>query len=166
MDNAICFLLNNRSVTLQADPLRSLLDTLREDFGLTGAKKGCGEGECGACAVLVDGRLVNSCITPVIAVEGKTVFTIEGLRETPRFQELSRCFAQAGAVQCGFCTPGMVMAAEALLMRNSFPTEQDIRTALSGNLCRCTGYSAIVAAIMTAAKEGEGLWPASFDPGI
>ena len=77
MDNAICFLLNNRSVTLQADPLRSLLDTLREDFGLTGAKKGCGEGECGACAVLVDGRLVNSCITPVIAVEGKTVFTIE-----------------------------------------------------------------------------------------
>lgn len=164
MGNAITFLLNDRSATLKTDPLRSLLDVLREDFGLTGAKKGCGEGECGACAVLVDGRLVNSCIMPVIAVEGKAVVTIEGLRVTQRFQVLSRCFAQAGAVQCGFCTPGMVMAAEALLMHNSSPTEQDIRVALSGNLCRCTGYAAIVAAIKAAAKEGEGLWPVSFGP--
>ena len=164
MHNAISFLLNDRSVTIAADPLRSLLDVLREEFGLTGAKKGCGEGECGACAVLVDGRLVNSCITPVLAVEGRMVVTIEGLRETQRFQVLSRCFAQAGAVQCGFCTPGMVIAAEALLLHNSLPSEKDIRVALSGNLCRCTGYTAIVAAIRAAAKEGEGLWPASFGP--
>lgn len=92
------------------------------------------------------------------------VVTIEGLRETQRFQVLSRCFAQAGAVQCGFCTPGMVIAAEALLLHNSLPSEKDIRVALSGNLCRCTGYTAIVAAIRAAAKEGEGLWPASFGP--
>jgi carbon-monoxide dehydrogenase small subunit len=158
MGDTLCFFLNGAPVRLQADPLRRLLDVLREDFGLTGAKEGCGEGECGACAVLLDGQLVNSCLLPVVAVQGGQVVTIEGFRQTPRFELLSRCFEQFGAVQCGFCTPGMLLAAEALLSHNPTPTEVEIREGLSGNLCRCTGYTAIVTAVMAAAKEGAGLW--------
>jgi aerobic carbon-monoxide dehydrogenase small subunit len=161
MSETISFVLNEKPVVLQTDPLRRLLDVLREDFELTGAKEGCGQGECGACAVLLDHRLVNSCILPVIAVDGKQVLTIEGYRETERFQVLSKCFEDAGAVQCGFCTPGMLMAAEALLSQNPEPDEEKIRTGLSGNLCRCTGYTAMVKAVATAAKEGAGLWPPS-----
>ncbi len=153
MKRRIEFVLNNRTVALETDPLRRLLDVLREDLGLLGPKEGCGEGECGACAVLVDGRLINSCLTAVETIAGREVTTIEGFRETERFALLAKAFAEAGAVQCGYCTPGMLMAAEALLRKNPRPTEAEIRTAISGNLCRCTGYNMIVEAIRAAARE-------------
>lgn len=164
MIEMVSFYLNGTPVRLQTDPLRRLLDVLREDFGLTGAKEGCRQGECGACAVLLDGQLVNSCLLPLVAAEGRRIVTIEGYRATPRFQTLSRFFAQTRAVQCGFCTPGMVLAAEALLSHNPTPTEEEIRAGLSGNLCRCTGYAAIVAAVAGAAREGADLWSTSTDP--
>ena len=164
MSEKLNFMLNGAPVQLRTDPLRRLLDVLREDFGLTGAKEGCGQGECGTCAVLLDRQLVNSCLLPVIAAQGKQVVTIEGFRQTSRFQVLSRCFAVSGAVQCGFCTPGMLLAAEALLSSNPAPTQDEIREGLSGNLCRCTGYTAIITAVAAAAKEGAGLWSASIAP--
>jgi carbon-monoxide dehydrogenase small subunit len=158
MRESIEFVLNNKLVAAVVDPLKRLVDVLREDCGLTGVKEGCGEGECGACSVLVEGRLVNSCITPVGTIAGAAVTTIEGFRETKKFEVLAAAFAQAGAVQCGYCTPGMLLAAEALLRTNAAPSAGEIRLALSGNLCRCTGYSMIVEAIAIAAKEGTGLW--------
>jgi carbon-monoxide dehydrogenase small subunit len=108
--------------------------------------------------VLLDGALANSCLLPAALVEGRSVTTIEGFRETPRFDVLRRCFEQAGSVQCGFCTPGMILAAEALLSANPHPSEDDVRRGLEGNLCRCTGYHMIVEAVLGAAREGEGLW--------
>jgi carbon-monoxide dehydrogenase small subunit len=149
----IRFVLNNKEVTIDKDPLRRLLDVLRDDFDLTGVKEGCGEGECGACSVLIDGELALSCITPVGTVQGASVVTIEGLRETSRYGKLSDAFAEAGSVQCGFCTPGFVVAAEALLRLNSSPTEGEIREAISGNICRCTGYSSIVEGIRIASRR-------------
>ncbi len=154
----IAFTLNGNPVELDAEPMRRLVDVLRDDLGLTGTKEGCGEGECGACSVIVNGRLMNSCILPMISVDGGFITTIEGFSATNRFQLLKECFAEAGAVQCGFCTPGMMMAAEALLSRNPHPDESQIREAISGNLCRCTGYSMIVDAILAASRLGEGLW--------
>lgn len=154
----LSFELNGSTITISAPPLRRLLDILRDDLGLTGTKEGCGEGECGACAVLMDGRLVNSCLIPAASLEGKSVVTIEGYRETERFAVISEAFARAGSVQCGFCTPGMVMAAEALLERTPRPTEEEVRQGLAGNLCRCTGYAMIVEGILLVAKEGKGLW--------
>lgn len=164
MSETVSFVLNGKLVSLSGDPMRRLLDVLRDDFGLIGVKEGCGEGECGACAVLLDGLLVNSCLLPLALVEGRQVVTIEGYRETSRFQVLSRCFEQAGAVQCGFCTPGMLLAAEALLSVNPAPAREEILQGLSGNLCRCTGYTSIVEAVTAAAKEGDGLWPVPFGP--
>jgi carbon-monoxide dehydrogenase small subunit len=158
MSKKISFMLNNKEVNIIADPLKRLLDVLREDFALTGPKEGCGEGECGACSVLVDGKLVNSCLAAVGTVEGKQITTIEGLRETEQFSVLKKAFADAGAVQCGFCTPGMIMAAYALLGANPDPNEDEIREAISGNLCRCTGYGMIINAIKLAARKGRGLW--------
>ncbi len=158
MRERIDFQLNGRRISLDIDPLKRLVDVLREDFGLTGTKEGCGEGECGACAVLVNGKLANSCITPVGALQASDVISIEGYRETPRYNVLAAAFQKAGAVQCGFCTPGMIMAAEALLRGNPSPDEREIREAIAGNLCRCSGYSMIVEAIQIAVKEGEGLW--------
>lgn len=158
MKKAIEFVLNGKKVSVITDPLLRLIDVLREELGLTGVKEGCGEGECGACSVLVGGKLANSCITAAGAVEGAEVITIEGFRETERFKVLEAAFEKAGAVQCGFCTPGMIMAAEALLRRNMSPGEPEIREALSGNLCRCTGYGMIIEAVTIASKEGEGLW--------
>lgn len=152
----IRFVLNRKEVTIDTDPLRRLLDVLREDCGLTGVKEGCGEGECGACSVLIDGELALSCITPVGTVQGASVVTIEGLREAERYGEISDAFAEAGSVQCGFCTPGFVVAAEALLRTNSSPTEDEIREAISGNFCRCTGYSSIVEGIRIASRRGRG----------
>ena len=135
-----------------------LLDVLRDTFRMTSVKCGCKEGECGACAVLMDGRLVNSCCVAMGAAEGAEIVTLEGYRETDRFRILDKAFGEATAVQCGFCIPGMVLAAEALLRKNPHPTEEEIREGISGNLCRCTGYNAIVKAIDLAAKEGNGLW--------
>ncbi len=152
------FILNGREVESGASPSARLLDVVRNEFGLTGAKCGCKEGECGACSVLMDGLLVNSCMVAVGALPGHEVTTIEGYRETPRFRAIDEAFGKTGAVQCGFCTPGMVLAAESLLNRNPHPTDDEIRDGISGNLCRCTGYAAIVEGIRLAAKEGEGLW--------
>lgn len=158
MKTKLGFNLNGRDVTLNTDPLRRLIDVLREDFGLTGVKEGCSEGECGACSVLLNGRMVTSCIIPVGAVDGQKVMTIEGLRETPKGKTIIEAFADGGAVQCGFCIPGMVIAAYCILERNPDPTEEEIRLGISGNICRCTGYDLIVESIRLAAKRGEALW--------
>ncbi|SEW37799.1 (2Fe-2S)-binding protein [[Clostridium] fimetarium] len=152
------FNLNNKIVKYSGDPSKRLLDILREHFLLTGVKEGCGEGECGACSVLINGRLTNSCITAVGSLEGSCVITVEGFKDTKQYQLLEDTFAKAGAVQCGFCTPGMIMAAQSLLVANPTPTEEDIREAISGNICRCTGYNMIIDAIKMAAEQGEGLW--------
>ncbi len=152
------FELNGSKVITNASPNARLLDILREEFGMTAVKEGCGEGECGACSVLVNGKLINSCITPAANVRNARVITLEGFRDTDRYHLLEETFAKAGAVQCGYCTPGMIMAAEALLTQNSSPSDQEIREAISGNLCRCTGYNMIVDAVKMAAKEGNGLW--------
>lgn len=152
------FTLNGKQVSLDCGPSERLLDIIRDRLGLTGTKEGCGEGECGACSVLLNGRLANSCLVAAGSIRGASVLTIEGFRDTEKYRLLEKAFACAGAVQCGFCTPGMVMAAEALLSRNPHPTEGEVREAISGNLCRCTGYNMIVDAILTASREGNGLW--------
>ena len=152
------FTLNGKPVTYTGDPLRRLLDVLREDYGLTGSKEGCGEGECGACSVILDGKLVTSCILPVGAVRGRTVLTIEGIRDTEEGKCVIDAYAEGGAVQCGFCIPGMVMATWCLLRENPDPTEEEIRMGISGNICRCTGYDLIVECIRLAAKKGAKLW--------
>lgn len=154
----IRFKLNGNMVESASSPASRLLDVVRNEFKLTGAKCGCKEGECGACSVLLDGLLVNSCMVAIGTLPGHEVTTIEGFRETERFRAIDEAFAKTGAVQCGFCTPGMVLAAESLLNRKAHPTEAEIRDALSGNLCRCTGYVALVEGVKLAAKEGEGLW--------
>lgn len=158
MDSKVTFILNGERVATRRSAASRLLDVLREDFGLTGVKCGCREGECGACAVLLDGMLVNSCMVAVGSIVGKSVVTIEGYSKTKKFKVVESAFGKCGAVQCGFCTPGMIMATEALLSKNPHPNEAEVREGLSGNLCRCTGYSMIVDAVLTASKEGEGLW--------
>ena len=142
-------ILNGKRLRLDAHPLKRLLDVLREDCGLTGTKEGCGEGECGACTVLVDGEPVNSCLVPVAQVDGARVTTIEGLRGR---HPLQRAFVEHGGAQCGICTPGMIMAAVAL---GSKPSMDDMRTGLAGNLCRCTGYSAIYRSIRKASGSAS-----------
>ncbi|MDR1421268.1 MAG: 2Fe-2S iron-sulfur cluster binding domain-containing protein, partial [Coriobacteriales bacterium] len=154
----VAFRLNGREVVWKGDPSLKLLDVLRRDFEDTGVKCGCREGECGACAVLLDGVMVNSCMVAIGRVGGSELLTIEGYRSTERFKVLDATFARHTAVQCGYCIPGMVLAAEALLSKKPDPTAHEVREAISGNLCRCTGYNAIVAAILEAAQEGVGLW--------
>jgi len=149
----IRFAVNGREVSVETDAETRLLDVLREDLHLTGTKEGCGEGECGACTVLLDGLPVNSCLIPAPQVEGRDVLTIEGLAEGNHLHPLQAAFVEQGAVQCGFCTPGFVLSAYALLQSNSAPTDEEILTALEGNLCRCTGYGKIVAAVRTAAER-------------
>jgi carbon-monoxide dehydrogenase small subunit len=138
---------------VEVSPTARLLDVLRDQLGLTGAKEGCGEGECGACTVLVDGKAVNSCLMLAVQARGKEILTVEGLAADGELDRLQQKFVEHGAVQCGFCTPGMLMSAKALLMENPLPSEQDIRIALAGNLCRCTGYTAIVAAVRAASGQ-------------
>jgi carbon-monoxide dehydrogenase small subunit len=154
----IRFRLNGSEVSVDVHPTARLLDVLRDHCGDHSVKEGCGEGECGACLVLRDGRPVNSCILPAALADGSDIVTMAGVRETPRGRTLIEAFAREGAVQCGFCIPGMVMAAEALLRRNNHPDEPAIREGISGNLCRCTGYDLVVKAISSAAREGNGLW--------
>ncbi len=149
----IRFSLNGRPVSVEADPGARLLDVLRDDCGDTSVKEGCGEGECGACLVLRDGEPVNSCILPAGLADGAEITTMAGLKDTPRGRALIDAFAREGAVQCGFCIPGMVMAGESLLRREPHPDEAAIRFGISGNLCRCTGYDLIVRAIASAARE-------------
>ncbi|KHD15276.1 (2Fe-2S)-binding protein [Clostridium butyricum] len=158
MNKSITFLINNKVVRVNKNTSKRLLDFLRDDLNITGPKEGCGEGECGACAVIIDKKLVNSCLVSLGSVEGKSIITIEGLKGTNQYKILEECFAEAGAVQCGFCTPGMIMAAHALLSLIPHPTEEDVRDGVSGNLCRCTGYNMIIKAILMAAERGDGLW--------
>ncbi|SHI10878.1 (2Fe-2S)-binding protein [Clostridium intestinale] len=154
----IKFNLNNKEVSIESNPLRRLLDVLREDFKLIAPKEGCGQGECGACSVIIDGNLINSCCVPLGNVNGAKVITIEGLVDTKEFNILKEAYEDAGAVQCGFCTPGMIMASYALLTKNSTPNEDEIREGISGNLCRCTGYDKIIEAIKLASKRGDTVW--------
>jgi carbon-monoxide dehydrogenase small subunit len=149
------FTLNGAAVSSPSHPLTRLLDVLRDELGDLSVKEGCGEGECGACSVLLDGRLANACLVPLGRVDGATVVTMAGVRDTTRGRALVEAFAREGAVQCGFCTPGLVMAAEALLAADPAPDEQAIRVGLSGNLCRCTGYETIVRAGAAAARDGR-----------
>ena len=150
---SVRFVLNGRQTSVFCDPTRRLLDVLREDLGLTGTKEGCAMGECGACTVVVDGDTYASCLTMVGQVEGRDILTVEGLQRLLLGRCLQRAFVTEGAVQCGFCTPGMLMSAYSLLLHNPNPTRQEIRLAMSGNLCRCTGYVPIVNAVEKAAQE-------------
>jgi len=154
------FVLNRERVSLDGVPGHErLLDLLRRRLGLTGTKEGCGVGECGACTVLVDGRAVNACLTAAWQVAGREVTTIEGLAPEGELHPLQAAFLEAGAVQCGFCTPGMILAAADLLAREPDPSRETIRRALAGNLCRCTGYQHIVLAVRRAARRLRGEEP-------
>lgn len=149
------FKVNGKNITVEASDTTTLLEILREDLGLTGTKEGCGKGECGACTVLLNGKAVNSCIIFVPQVEGQEVITIEGLNEDLESKHIQTAFIDEGAVQCGFCIPGMVVSSKALLMKNTNPSKEDIREGLSGNLCRCTGYTKIINAVEEAARRIE-----------
>lgn len=154
MKTSITFTLNGDEVSVEALPAWTLLRTLREEFELTGAKEGCGVGECGACTVIVDGQAVNACLYPVLEIEGRQVTTIEGLADKEgNLDPLQTAFLENNGVQCGFCTSGMIMSAKSLLDDNPRPNEDEIRGAISGNLCRCTGYVQIVESIDIAAKK-------------
>jgi len=146
---------NGKKTSALVSPDRLLVDFLRDDLGLTGTKKGCGVGECGACTVIVDGKTVNSCLLLAVAVDGCSVITVEGLGSGDNLDALQQAFIDHGAVQCGFCTPGMLLSAKVLLDRNPKPTRGEIKRAISGNLCRCTGYTKIVDAIASVAEAGE-----------
>ena len=152
-NHTIHLTLNGESRAFTVEPRETLLHVLRERAHLTGAKKGCDLGECGACTVIMDGRAVNSCCVFAIEADGTTVETIEGIGTADEPHPLQQAFIDAGAIQCGYCTPGMIMSAEALLRKNPDPTEDEIRLALSGNICRCSGYVQIVRAVKRAAKE-------------
>lgn len=147
------FRVNARDVELDVDPMATLLDVLREQLGLTGTKKGCDVGDCGACTVLMDGKAILSCLTPVLQAAGKEIATVEGLADEGKLHPLQEAFIECGAVQCGFCTPGMLLSAKALLDQNPGTTREAIRVAISGNLCRCTGYRKIIDAILLASKR-------------
>jgi carbon-monoxide dehydrogenase small subunit len=151
----IQFIVNGKPEKLQLFPMARLLDVLREELKLTGTKEGCGEGECGACTVLIDGQIVNSCLVPVAQVEGATITTIEGVAHEKDLHSVQQAFIDHGGAQCGICTPGMVLAAINLLERNPNPNESEIRTGLAGNLCRCTGYMKIFESIVKACQPNR-----------
>ena len=148
MENREIFLkVNGETYRMSVPDNRTLLQAIRDDLGLTGTKEGCGVGECGACTVLVDGRPVNSCLALAVEMDGREITTVEGLAKDGVLDSLQQAFIEEGAVQCGFCTPGMLMSAQGLLNKNPSPTEDEIRKAIQGNLCRCTGYDPIVRAV-------------------
>ncbi len=152
------FTVNGRPVCLESEPSRRLLDILREDLNLTGTKEGCSEGECGACTVIVDKRAVHACLTVAAQLPGTSVVTIEGLHDPlGGISALQRAFIEETAIQCGYCTTGMVMSARALLDENPNPTEEEIRMALAGNICRCSGYTQIIRAVKRASQEEQGV---------
>ena len=155
-DLTLSLTVNGEPRTLVVHPFARLLDVLRLDLGLTGTKEGCGEGECGACSVLLDGQVVNACLVPAAQVQGRTVVTVEGLAQGAQLSGLQEAFLVHNGAQCGFCTPGMLVAATDLLHRCPAPAEGEIREGLAGNLCRCTGYSKILDAVHEAARTGEG----------
>jgi aerobic-type carbon monoxide dehydrogenase small subunit (CoxS/CutS family) len=161
----LTLVVNDLPYDVAVEPGRSLLDAIRDDLGLTGTKEGCDDSECGACMVLLDGRPVNSCSFLALQAAGRRVTTVEGLAADGRPSALQRAFLEAGGVQCGFCTPGMLISATALLAEDPTPTDDAIRAGIAGNLCRCTGYQKIVAGISAAAREmREGAGTASADP--
>lgn len=149
----LSFKVNGKSVTLPAYPMARLLDVLREDLRLTGTKEGCGEGECGACSVLLDGELVNSCLVPALQADGADIRTIEGVAIAGQLHAVQQAFLTYGGAQCGICTPGMILAALNLLALNPQPSETEIRAGLAGNLCRCTGYTKIFDAVVHACQK-------------
>ena len=146
--------INGHKKTIEAPPLKRLLDVIREDLHLTGTKEGCGEGECGACAILLNGDLVNSCLIPALQAEGAQITTIEGIAIGEKLHPIQQCFLENGGAQCGICTPGMILATHHLLEKNKQPTLLQIQEGLNGNLCRCTGYTRIFAAVQQAALAG------------
>ena len=156
MKHKIRFTINREVKEMEVEPNKTLLKMLREDLDLIGVKEGCGAGECGACTVLVNNKPVNSCLMLAVEVDGKEILTIEGLSDGINLDPLQESFLEHNAIQCGYCTPGMVMSAKALLNRNPHPKEEDVKEALAGNLCRCTGYKRIVDAVLDAAKKGGG----------
>jgi aerobic carbon-monoxide dehydrogenase small subunit len=162
-DVAVACHVNGEETTLRGHPMTRLLDALRVQLHLTGTKEGCGEGECGACAVLIDGELVNSCLVPLLHAGGRAIVTIEGIGTPDRMHAVQRAFVECGGAQCGICTPGMVLAAVALLERTPHPTTEEIRAGLAGNLCRCTGYMRIFESVV-AACAGEP--PTTTGPGL
>jgi carbon-monoxide dehydrogenase small subunit len=147
---------NGEQYEVDVKPYWTLLYVLREKLGLKGTKNGCGEGDCGACTVIMDGKSVHSCLVLAVQADGKKILTIEGLAKEGKLHPLQEAFVEHGAIQCGFCTPGMIMAAKALLDENPNPTREEIREAISGNICRCTGYVKIIKAIEAAAKKLRG----------
>lgn len=151
----LAFVVNGAAVELDVEPLETLLDVLRRRLLLTGAKKGCGEGECGACTVLLDGTPVNSCLIPAMKASGRQVVTIESLGKPGNLHPLQQAFVEAGAVQCGFCTPGVILSAKALIDEGQTPSDDEIKEALSGHICRCTGYGGFVEAVR-AASHAKG----------
>ena len=154
MKKTISFILNGESTEVEIEPHLTLLQLLRDKLELTGTKEGCGMGECGACTVLLDGKTVNSCIFPAMEVDGKSVVTIEGISDVQgNLHAIQKAFIEYGAIQCGFCTPGMVLSAKALLDEKPKPNEEEIRNGIAGNLCRCTGYIQIVQAIKAASGQ-------------
>jgi len=155
MDATIAFTVNGEKKTVTTDPVRLLLDVLREDLGLTGTKYGCGHAQCGACTVLVDGKPTFSCVTPISKVEGRTVLTIEGLAAGEKLHPVQEAFLAEGSIQCGYCTPGMIMATVGLLAETPKPTDDEILTALDRHLCRCNGYPKILKAVRRAAQAGR-----------
>ena len=146
--------INGQHKTIEAPPMKRLLDVLREDLHLTGAKEGCGEGECGACAVILNGDLVNSCLIPILQAEGAQITTIEGIAIDKKLHPIQQCFLENGGAQCGICTPGMILATHHLLEKHPQPTLLQIQEGLNGNLCRCTGYMSIFKAVEAAARAG------------
>jgi len=149
------FVLNGKKVKTMVPATRTLLEMIRRDFGLTATKEGCGKGECGACTVIFNGKLISSCLKLAATLKPTDeVITLEALNENPVMKKIQQAFVEEGAIQCGFCTPGMVVSTFSLLQRNKKPSETEIKSALSGNLCRCTGYSKIIAAVKRASEEG------------
>ncbi len=153
MKRKMMFWINEKRLEAEIDPAMRLLDVIRNVFGLTGTKEGCGEGECGACTVIIDGKNVNACLLTAGQAEERRITTIEGISQDHELSRIQQAFVNVGAVQCGYCTPGMILSAKVLLDKSPSPTESEIRTALSGNLCRCTGYVKIIKAVQLAAKE-------------
>lgn len=155
MKRLLSFTVNGEEQQVLVEPWHTLLEVLRDGLGLTGTKEGCGDGNCGACTVLLEGRAVNSCLVLALEAEGREVVTVEGLAQEGKLHPLQQAFIDWGAIQCGFCTPGLLISAKALLEQTPSPNEQEIRMAIAGNLCRCTGYDKIVRAIMAVGQGGR-----------
>jgi carbon-monoxide dehydrogenase small subunit len=153
MEKKVHLTINNKACDLIVEPNRTLAEVIRKDLGLTGTKVGCEVGDCGACTVIMDGEPVNSCLVLAVQADGRDIVTVEGLESNGKLHPLQQAFIDMGAIQCGFCTPGMILSAKSLLDKNPRPTEEEVRKAISGNLCRCTGYQKIVEAILFLSKR-------------